>query len=278
MLSKKSKRNSKRTETPNFSGQHLLINKGLIKQLVELADIQSSDLVLDIGAGQGAMTLPLAKKAAHVIAIEYDSAFVQKLIIKAREKNNIKIKQIDFLKYDLPKKPFNVVSNIPYSITTPIFAKMFDHPVTVPLQRAVFLIEKGAAIRFTAKNPITDPRILKWRMWFDFQLVRTVSPDHFSPPPRIDSAVLTVCRRKNPEVPVHHHRGFMALAKHGLRYAYSPIYVAFAGVFTPPQITRLVRMLGVQQTQPVCSLNEQQWGRLYLTMLQHVPSFRWPKG
>lgn len=277
MLSKKSKRNSKRTETPNFSGQHLLINKGLIKQLVELADIQSSDLVLDIGAGQGAMTLPLAKKAAHVIAIEYDSAFVQKLIIKAREKNNIKIKQIDFLKYDFPKKPFNVVSNIPYSITTPIFAKMFDHPVTVPLQRAVFLIEKGAAKRFTA-NPITDPRILKWRMWFDFQLVRTVSPDHFSPPPRIDSAVLTVCRRKNPDVPVHHHRGFMALAKHGLRYPYSPIYVAFAGVFTPPQITRLVRMLGVQRTQPVCSLNEQQWGRLYLTMLQHVPRFRWPKG
>lgn len=276
MLSKKSKRNPKRTETPNFSGQHLLINKSLIKQLIDLANVQSSDLVLDIGAGQGAMTLPLAKKAAHVIAIEYDPAFVQKLMIKTKEENNIRIKQINFLQFDLPKKPFYVVSNIPYSITTPIFAKLLDYPENVQLQRAVFLIEKGAAKRFTV-NPITDPRILKWRMWFDIRLVRTVPPNHFSPPPRVDSAVLTVCRRKNPEVSAYHHRRFMALAKLGLRYPYASISAAFAEVFTPPQITKLVRTLGVQRTQPVCSLNEQQWGRLYLTMLQHVPSYRWPK-
>ncbi|MDF2652121.1 MAG: rRNA ((6)-)-methyltransferase [Paenibacillus sp.] len=244
--------------------------------MIDLAKITPRDTVLDIGAGTGAITLPLAAKAANVLAVENDPAYVRKLSSKLKDPTNVRIKQIDFMQLQLPKEPFCVVANIPYSITTPIFAKLLGRPKTVMLQRAVLLIEKGAARRFTAA-PTTDPRILGWKMWYDIRLVRTVSPDHFSPPPRVDSAVVAVSRKVQPTVPPHHYERFFALAAYGLRDPGLPFDRAMAGVYTPPQLARLVKTLKIDRHQPVCRLNEHQWGELFLAMLQHVQPQRWPK-
>ncbi|RCX20327.1 23S rRNA (adenine-N6)-dimethyltransferase [Fontibacillus phaseoli] len=259
----------------NFSAQHLLISKNIVHDLIRHAKIGPGDMVLDIGAGAGAITLPLAEKAAQVVAIESDPRFASKLINKTEKIANIKIRQADFLQSPLPKSPFSVVANIPYSITTPIFGKLLDGP-GIPLQRAAIIVEKGAAKRFTS-HPITDPRILKWRMWFDLQFVRTVAPSNFSPPPKVDSAILCINRRKNPTVPLKYHARFMALAVYGLRSPRLPVSAAFAEVFSPPQITKLARTLSIDRNMPVSQLNEQQWGQLFMAMLQHVLPARWPR-
>lgn len=260
----------------NFSAQHLLIHKRLVEQMIDLANITPRDTVLDIGAGTGAITFPLAARAARVLAVENDPAYVRKLSNKLKDQANIRIKQIDFLQLQLPNEPFSVVANIPYSITTPIFAKLLGQPAAVKLQRAVLLIEKGAAKRFTA-TPITDPRILSWRMWYELRLVRTVSPNHFSPPPRVDSAVVTVVRNMQPIVPPHYHERFLALAAYGLCDPMLPFGESMSGIFTPPQLARLVKTLNIDRHRPVCCLNEQQWGELFLAMVRHVQPHRWPK-
>ncbi|MGG4090408.1 23S ribosomal RNA methyltransferase Erm [Paenibacillus lautus] len=275
-MSKNNKNHREKLKKPsNFSAQHLLVSKRLIHDMIDLAQIRSTDAVLDIGAGTGALTFPLAEKAAHVLAIETDPAFVDKLFSKIKDGSNIRVKQSDFLEVPLPKSPFAVVANIPYSITTPIMARLLDHP-GVPLQRAVLLVEKGAAKRFTAV-PVQDPRILSWRMHYDIRLVRTISPQHFAPPPKVESAILTINRRKKPLISAQHQPKFTALAAYGLRDSRLPLFVAIAGVFTPPQITKLVRLLGVNRELPIGRLNEEQWGTVFHTMLQHVPSSRWPK-
>lgn len=273
---KHNKNSRKKLKKPsNFSAQHLLISKRLIHDMIDLARIQSTDTVLDIGAGTGALTFPLAEKAAHVLAIETDPAFIDKLFSKIKDGGNIRVKPSDFLEVPLPKSPFAVVANIPYSITTAIMAKLLDHP-GVPLQRAVLLVEKGAAKRFTAV-PVQDPRILSWRMHYDMRLVRTVSPQHFAPPPKVDSAILAINRRKKPLIATQHQPKFRALAAYGLRDSRLPLLASLAGVFTPPQITKLVRVLGVGRELPIGRLNEEQWGTVFHTMLQHVPSNRWPQ-
>ncbi|BFH63702.1 23S ribosomal RNA methyltransferase Erm [Paenibacillus azoreducens] len=269
------KRHEKSKVSTNFSSQHLLINDRIVQDLIDLAKINSTDTVLDIGAGTGAITFPLAEIAASVLAIENDPGFVRKLASKIQDKTNIRIHQMDVLQLNLPRKPFSVVANIPYSITTPILGKLLDVP-TVHLQRAALIVEKGAAKRFTAV-PITNPRILAWRMWFDFKLVRSVSSSHFSPPPRVESAILTVSRKKKPAVPPHHHIRFKALAANGLRLPQLPLVAALVEVFTPPQIAKLARMFGIDRNQPIGHLTEEQWGQLFLAMLQHVESYRWPK-
>lgn len=259
----------------NFSAQHLLVNKGLIQELIRLANIRPADTVLDIGAGTGAITLPLAEKAANVVAIENDSDFIGKLSQKTGDKTNINIWRADFLQTRLPDIPFSVVANIPYSITTPILKKLLDSPAG-SLQRAALIVEKGAAKRFTS-YPITDPRILKWRIWFDIRMVRTISPDHFSPRPRVDSAILTICRRASTTVPPKHHLRFMALAVHGLRFPQLPFFQALGEVFSPPQIMKLARSLGIDRNHPICQLTELQWSILFMAMLQHVQPDRWPR-
>ncbi|UUZ81996.1 23S ribosomal RNA methyltransferase Erm [Paenibacillus sp. P26] len=271
-----SKSNRTRQDNVNFPGQHLLVDKHLIRELVGLARLKPGDTVLDLGAGTGALTLPLAEQGAKVLAVEKDPALAGKLLEKIRQSSNTRLIQKDILGMTFPKEPFCVVANIPYSITTPILGKLLDQPNT-PFRRAVLLVELGAARRFTA-DPIRSPRILKWRMWFDLTIKRSVPPGRFSPPPRVDSAVLLVSRKNNPILPVQHHARFAALAEYGLRNPQLPVFEALGRIFTPPQLARMARDLKLDRDQPAGTLNERQWAGAFLTMLKHVEPYRWPKG
>ncbi|WP_430522308.1 rRNA adenine N(6)-methyltransferase family protein [Paenibacillus brevis] len=265
---------NKRRCASNFPGRHLLINKSLIQELVQLAKLQGGDTVLDLGAGTGALAIPLAEKAGKVIAIENDPVSVEKLKFRAGEKANVIVKQLDLLQYQLPSSPFCIVANIPFSITTPIFEKFLGHSSF--LERAVLILEKGAAKRFTA-FPVTNPQILAWRLWYDIRITRTVMPECFSPPPRVEAAVVTVNRRKNPAIPNGHRGKFKAFASHVLHDPQQPFFEAVRDIFTTPQIAKLAKALRIDRAQPICSLNVQQWEELYLAMLQHAASYRWPK-
>lgn len=256
-------------------GQHFMHNRRTIQEIIQLADLRRKDHVVEIGAGTGALTIPLAEKAGDVLTVEKDPLLAEKLSRKIQGQSNIRLIQTDFLQMNLPRKPFCVVANIPYSITTPILHKLLDRPA-MPLQRAVLVIEKGAAIRFTG-TPIRDPRTLTWRMWFDIKRERNIPPDHFSPPPRVDSSILLIRKKKHPGIAPSHRTRFLALARTGLRHPHAPLSQAFTGVFTPPQITRLSRNLGIDRDTPVQSLNERHWEFLFQTMLHYVPPFRWPK-
>jgi 23S rRNA (adenine-N6)-dimethyltransferase len=276
-VSKKHRRypGARRGAASAFSAQHLLIHRKLIQEMIAWAEIGPADTVLDIGAGTGAITLPLAEKAGRVLAVENDPLLVSKLRGKLQEAANVTIKPLDILQMPLPKGPFKVVANIPYSITTPILGKLLDPPGT-PLQRAVLLVEKGAARRFTSA-PAADPRILAWRIRFELRLVRTVPPACFSPPPGVDSAALLISRRKRPLIPDGQFARFAAFAAHGLRNPALPLFAAFADVFTPPQIAKIARALGIARERPVGKLDEGQWGELFAAMLRHVEPYRWPR-
>lgn len=277
-MRKQNKRNRKirkSLEWPNFSGQHLLHNKRIIHDLLQMANLTPNDIVLDLGAGKGALTFPLAEKAGKVIAVEYDPRFAAILRKKAEAYPNIKIIQQDILKLQLPKEPFVVVAGIPYAITTPIMKMLLHHPAN-SLQRAVIVMEKGAAKRFTS-YPVTNPVILKWRMWFDLEYAMEISRENFSPPPRVDSAGLIIRRKEKPGIPCKDHDSFLGLAEYALKYPQLPLDEALKGVFTPPQITRLVRNLGVDRKMAVCWLNEIQWAAVFHTMVRYVPRPCWPK-
>lgn len=258
----------------NFPGQHFM-HRGLAKRLVEMAKIKPEDLVLDIGAGTGALTLPLADKAGKVLAIENDPVLAEKLQRKVAEKHNVTVIQQSILDMRLPRRPFCVVSSIPYSITTPILRKLLDQPGPA-FQWAVLVVEKGAAKRFTAV-PVTDPRIMTWRMWFHIERGRTIPPQHFSPPPDVESSVLTVRRRHEPGVSLRHRARFAALAAYCLKDPERPMDEALKGVFTPRQIKRLVKQLKIDRYAPIYSLSERQWEFVFHTMRQFVEPYRWPK-
>jgi 23S rRNA (adenine-N6)-dimethyltransferase len=264
-----------RGEPPNFSGKHLMHNRKLINEIVDQAKVSAHDLVLDLGAGKGALTSVLSQKAGKVLAVEYDDKFVEILKEKFNHHPNTKIIHQDILKIHLPNNPFLVVSNIPYSITTPIMKRLFNKPSSGFL-RGVIVMEKGAAKRFTS-NFVKDAYVISWRMWFDIRYVKDISRKNFSPPPRVDSAMITINRKEKPIVPYSDYLIFWGLVDYVLKNPHFPVDLALRGIFTPSQIKHLKRELRINNEKSVATLSELQWGLIFETMVKYVPKFRWPR-
>lgn len=274
-IQKNHKKNFTSGEPPNFLGQHFIHNKKVIHEIIANANIRNEETVLELGAGKGALTFILAQRAEKVLAVEYDDKLVEVLKQKAIQYPNIKIIHQDILKMCLPKGKFIVVSSIPYSITTPIMKMLLDKPSN-GFQRGVIVMEKGAAKRFTSKY-VKDSYVAAWRMYFDINFVKEISRNHFSPPPKVESAIVTINRKATSLVPIKDYATFRGLADYVLKEPRSSIDLALRGIFTPPQITYLKRKLGLKRDFSVAFLSELQWGFIFETMVQHVPRFRWPK-
>lgn len=257
---------------PNFSGQHLLVCKKLVRALIDLAEIGPQHTVLDIGAGKGALTFALADAAGKVIAIENDPSLAEILRRPAAKYGNIVVREQDIRTVRLPQRPFTVVSSIPYAITTPIMTQLL---ASASLQQAVLVMEKGAAIRF-ASGPVRDVRQLIWRMWYSFRVVRTVPSTCFSPPPSVDSAVLHIVRRSRPLVSMQHRGRFAAMADLLLRAPQLPVREALRVIFTPRQISIMLRALGCDHNMRINAMTLEMWAVVFQTMIERVDPVRWP--
>ena len=131
-------------------GQNFLIDTNILENIADAAGITDEDTVLEIGPGFGALTQVVAERAKKVIALEIDTKLIPILEETLGEYNNIEIINMDVLKCDIAKlseeknggKPFKVVANLPYYITTPIIMDMlakkdFVKSMTVMVQKEV---------------------------------------------------------------------------------------------------------------------------------------------
>ncbi|PYI50514.1 ribosomal RNA small subunit methyltransferase A [Paenibacillus flagellatus] len=263
--------------TTNFSGQHLLVDGAAIGRIVALAQSRAEGdrPILDIGAGKGALTVPMAERGWRVLAVENDPAMAEKLRAKLGDKPNVRIVERNALDMRLPREPFGVVANIPFAITTRLFDLLLGTPAS-SFEWGVFVVERGAAYRFTA-DPVTDPRLLGWRMRYDLKMTHTISRDSFAPRPRVDAAVLCATRRKRPLVPDGGAERFLALAAHGLREPRLPLFEALGDVFTAPQLKVLCRALGGDRNAAIGTLDEKRWAIVYETMCRYADRSRWPR-
>lgn len=261
---------------PNFSGQHLLHHPPTIRQLIETARLQRNDTVLEIGAGKGSLTLPLAEQSGKVIAVEIDADYVQTLRAKADGNPRIRIIHGDIRHLKLPAEPFCVVANIPFSITTAILEKLLGSEGRL-FQRGALILEKGAARRFT-NSANQDPRLLLWRMHFLLELRAVIPRTHFAPPPSVDAAIVRIVRRDHPLVPGSKGKAFIAFAAYLLREPRIAAADALRGIFTPAQLKWTFKHAKVEREQTVRSLSLDQWAALFLSMVQHVVPSRWPRG
>lgn len=181
-------------------GQNFLVDRDEVSRLVDAAGARPGELIVEVGAGTGALTLPLARAGARVIAIEPDPAWVRRLRERASEEGlvgQIEIVREDFREIEWPSETYRVVSSPPFGLTTALFASLFDHPAKGPL-RADLVIQFEVA-RKRAAAPPTTLRSAAWAPWWTFHLGPRVPRAAFRPVPRVDAALLTV-RRRDPAV------------------------------------------------------------------------------
>jgi 23S rRNA (adenine-N6)-dimethyltransferase len=260
-----------RGEPPNFTGQHLMHNKKTIRDIMRAAAIRKTDQVIEFGAGKGALTSELVRRSDHVLAIEIDERFIAILKRKFASNENVKIIKQDILNVHLPRKEFVVVANIPYAITTAIMKMLLNHP-NKKLAKGIIVMEKGAARRFVSRR-IKDAYVLQWRMYFDLRIEKIIPSTHFSPPPKVESAILSIRRKDNPIIPYRYAAQFRNLVKILLRDPDEPVGHTLIRLFTPKQLKHVRQQLGINYTFRIGYLSEEQWGIIFDTVINYVPYY-----
>lgn len=193
-------------------GQHFLVERHLIHQIIARAKFQVSDLVLEIGPGRGALTLPLAQSVGHVVAVEKDAHLAGELKEKLSQKgiSNVTLVINDILKWDFRElKPLSsakakVIGNLPYNISSPFLEKLVENRTLV--SRAVLMFQREVAQRLVA-SPGTKAYgalTLLVRYHAHPAMLLEVPSQAFYPRPKVDSMVVELdFERPYPQQTVH---------------------------------------------------------------------------
>ena len=179
-------------------GQNFL-DAATASQLVDQAEFRPGELVVEIGAGLGAMTFALARQGLRVTAVELDPQWSRRLRDRVTGNPQIRIIRGDFLSVKLPTYPFRIMGSLPFGRTTDMLRRLLDDPNSA-MARADVIVQWDVA----RKRATTPPHTLLstvWAPWWDIQLGRRIPAKAFRPVPRVDAGLLIIRRRDPPLLP-----------------------------------------------------------------------------
>jgi 23S rRNA (adenine-N6)-dimethyltransferase len=171
-------------------------------QLVDAAAYAAGNLVVEIGAGHGALTYALARRGVQVVALEKDPHWADSLrreVVRRGHGGMVKVVRCDVLDYRMPRRPHRVIGSLPFGATTAILRHLLDDPKS-SLVRADLIVQWEVA-RKRATSPPSTLLSTTWAPWWSFEVVRRIPADAFRPVPSVDAAVLGVTRRDPPLLP-----------------------------------------------------------------------------
>jgi 23S rRNA (adenine-N6)-dimethyltransferase len=193
------RRRTARDERRRRLGQNFL-NPATADRLIEQAAFRPDELVVEIGAGSGAITLALLRRGVRVVAIESDRSWFERLRERVGANTQIRIVQGDFLAFRLPDEPFRVFGSLPFGRTTEMLQRLLDDPAAA-MRRADLIVQWEVACKRAAAPPTTLLSTL-WAPWWELRLGARIPATEFRPIPRVDGAVLTITRRTPPVLPI----------------------------------------------------------------------------
>jgi 16S rRNA (adenine1518-N6/adenine1519-N6)-dimethyltransferase len=174
-------------------GQNFLSDQSVIRKIVEAANLQKEDVVLEIGPGKGILTEALASKCQKVIAVEIDQNLIP--VLQNRFKNNSKIEIIhqDILQSDIKELEnlnYKLIANLPYYITSPIIRKFLESET--PPQEMILMVQKEVAERITASKGEMSILAVSVQYYATAEILFLVPRTAFDPAPEVDSAVIRI--------------------------------------------------------------------------------------
>jgi 16S rRNA (adenine1518-N6/adenine1519-N6)-dimethyltransferase len=189
----KRKRKGAKRSKPRLS-QHLLRDASAARRIVSYAAVSSSDRVLEIGPGRGALTKPLLATGAKVYAIEADRAMADALLRETRADNLIMM-ITDATRASWPEVE-KIVSNLPYHVTTPLVLRVLDSPVKL----SVLTVQKEYADRMAAeaRDDAYSRLSVAVACRAECEVLETLPPGAFDPPPKVSSSVVRLRPRAFP--------------------------------------------------------------------------------
>lgn len=201
-------------------GQNFLHDKNILQKIIQAGEVCKDDLIIEVGAGRGALTEELVKHAGHVKALEIDDDLIPGLRVQFAETKNLEIIHEDVLKYNINDAPrrdapagrlptelrhLKVIANIPYYITSPII-RHFLIPNThithstpsTHVTHMILLIQKEVAEKIVSKRESVLSLMVK--TFAKPEIICTVPKTAFTPQPKVESAVIKLTTLDKPRV------------------------------------------------------------------------------
>ena len=206
-------------------GQNFLIDEHIVTKIVDAMNINENDVVLEIGPGIGTITAEVAKKAKKVIAVEIDSSLIPILKKTLSEFDNVEVIHQDILKTDIEtmlrdrniEEEIKVIGNLPYYITTPIIMKFLED--RIKMESITTMVQKEVADRMRANPGKKDYGSLSVAVQYfcSVEVVANVPNTVFIPPPKVDSTVIKLTKRKKPPVELISEEMFFKTVRGGFQ-------------------------------------------------------------
>ncbi len=255
-------------------GQNFLLDETVLDRIVEAAQLEPQDIVVEIGPGLGALTARLLEHAGHVVAVELDDKLVEILRRRFASEDRLLLVHDDILRVNVPQvirewlsppEPlrYKVVANLPYSITSPAINHLLES--RPPPERIVLLVQREVAERIAARPGDMNLLAVRVQLYGQPRIVARVPASAFYPRPKVESAVLEIVPHVIPPVRVEDVRGFMRLVEAGFRQRRKQLRNALAaGLGLPKQeVERLLEAANIDSRRRAETLSLQEWEQLY---------------
>lgn len=200
-------------------GQNFIVNPSVCPRMAEESGIDESCGVIEIGAGIGVLTAELAKRAKKVVVIEIDTKLLPILDETLKDFDNIEIINQDVLKTDLAAlikekfdgMPVYVCANLPYYITSPVIMTLLES--RLPIEAVTVMVQKEAAQRLCAPvgSRLSGAVTVAVDYYAEAQKLFDVSAGSFMPAPKVDSCVIRMDIRKEPEIEISDEKLFFRM-------------------------------------------------------------------
>ena len=181
-------------------GQNFLHDQNIARAIVESAEVQSDDFIIEIGPGLGALTTCILDKGANVLAIEKDGRLADYLRTRLGENKRLQVAHMDAMDFDMRTlfvhRSVKLIANLPYYIASQILLRFLEFPS--PISLSVLMLQKEMAQRLAASATTPQYGALTLSLQHDYriELLRNVPQSVFIPQPEIDSAVIRVTPRE----------------------------------------------------------------------------------
>ena len=247
-------------------GQNFLQDPSILELIIEAADIQPDDTVLEIGPGLGSLTRYLAREARQVVCVELDHDLIPVLQTVMSDHKNTRIVEGDILQVSpaslLESEDYLVVANVPYYITSAIFRHLLGS--TPRPRRIVLTVQKEVAARICARAGDMSLLALSVQVFGQPRITDIIPAEAFYPIPKVDSAIIRVDMDPEPRISIPLLETFFSLAKAGFSQKRKTLRNSLsAGLrLSPAKAGESLEISGIDPMRRAETLSIEEWSAL----------------
>ncbi len=247
-------------------GQHFLIDGAVLGKIVSASELAPDDTVVEVGPGLGVLTRELAKRAGRVIAVELDAELATAL---ANALPNVSVVHADILETDIVElvgkgdiRPYKVVANLPYYITSPVLRHFLEAPLKPSL--IVVMVQKEVGQAIVARPGDMSLLSVSVQFYGKPSIIDYVPARSFYPEPKVDSAIVRIDLYEKPPVEVQDTAHFFHVVRAGFSAPRKQLHNNLAkGLGVPSEeAVSLLEGLGIDPRRRAETLTLEEWARV----------------